>query len=542
MILNNRPGVYEAMLTTKSIIIFLLIISALITTFTLVVVFARRKNIRGSIPLHIFLLAVITWDITYTFHWLAQGPAEKAFWLDMTYLGVVSVPASMLVFIISYLGKERWLTWRRVVLLIAEPLITLTLLWTDPMHGLFYGGYRYPMQSQILEGGFWFWVNVTYQYAIILLVIIFTLQAVWKRSPLFHRQALWISVGLSFPIAANIATFLGINPLPGVDLTPISFSFTGVIISAAVIFHGLFDLIPISRDVLVETMPDGLLLLDNNMRVIDVNPAARHILKLPDERLIGLPVKYVLSFIPGLDELFSENGPGRIELMIPEPERYIQMSSERLNHHPSGLAGQLLICRDITEQKNNELRLREQYTEIAALKESLSEQAIRDPLTGMYNRRYLYETLPREIARSERADSPMCVVILDMDNFKSINDTFGHTAGDHVLVELSRYLEKNTRQGDMVVRYGGEEFLISLSNTPADAAYLRVEGWLTHFATTIIPYGGAQIISTFSAGIAVYPEDGLTAEQLINQADSLLYQAKEAGKCRIKLEHEIRST
>lgn len=528
------------MLTTQSIIVFLLIISALITSFTLVAVFARRKNIRGARPLHIFLIACIIWDITYTFHWLAQGAAEKAFWLDMTYVGVVSVPASILVFIITYFGKERWLTWNRVVLLISEPIITLLLLWTDPLHGWFYGGYRFPMQSQILEGGFWFWVNVTYQYGIILLVIIFMLQAVWKRSPLFHRQALWIATGLSFPIAGNIATFLGINPLPGVDLTPITFAFTGVLISTAVIFHGLFDLIPISRDVLVETNPDGVLLLDSNKRLIDINPAAQRIMHLPAESLIGLPVKDVLSSVPGLDELLAGKGPGRIEMVIHEPEqRYIQMSTEGLVHHPSGLVGQLVICRDITEQKNNELRLREQYDEITALKETLSEQAIRDPLTGMYNRRYLYETLPREIARSERSGSPMCVAILDMDNFKSINDTFGHAAGDHVLVELSRYLEKNTRQGDMVVRYGGEEFLISLSNTPADAAYYRVEGWLTHFATTIIPYNEAQIIATFSAGIAVFPDDGLTAEQLINQADSLLYQAKEAGKCRIKLEHEI---
>jgi diguanylate cyclase (GGDEF)-like protein/PAS domain S-box-containing protein len=530
------------MLTTQSIIIFLLLISGLISIFTLVTVITRGKNIRGGVMLHLFLIGVIIWDTTYAIHWMVQTSALKAFWLDMTYVGVVTVPGTMLIFMIKYLGEDAWLKPSRLILLAAEPVLTLIILFTDPLHGWFYGGMRHPMQSQILEGGVWFWVNVVYQYALILLVILILIQAIGKKSQLFHRQAIWIAVGVSFPFVGNLFTFLGINPLSGLDLTPITFAFTGLIISSAIIFYGLFDLIPVGRDILVETMPDGMLLLDNDRRLIDINPAARRILNLPADGLVGQPIHEILNGIPGLDGLFESDGPKSIELQIREPKlRYLSIRSQVVRERPTGQLGNLLICRDITEQKTNEIRLREQYEEITLLQVTLSEQAIRDPLTSLYNRRYLYETLPREIARTERDGTSMCVVILDMDNFKMVNDTFGHTAGDQVLIELSRYLERNTRQGDMVVRYGGEEFLITLSNTPADAAYLRVEEWLTYFATTDITFGEARIRSTFSAGIAVFPGDGVTSDQLINQADTLLYQAKAGGKSRIKLLHEVHS-
>lgn len=519
------------MISTNSIISFVLLLSGLMSTYALGIIWWKRKPIPGIIALMVFLIGTLVWALTYAMHWTESTMAGKSFWLDMTYLGVLSTPTAQFIFVLQYLGRANWLKKKRILFLAIEPVVTFIILLTDRYHNLFYGGLRDPLQHQIYNGGVFFWINVGYSYSIIIISLFIMTMAVFRRTGLYQKQALMILIGLSIPVIGNLVTFVGLNPFNGLDLPPITFTFTGLFITFAILRYRLFDLVPIGRDVLVEHMQEGMLLVDTDQRLLDINPAAITLLRLNSESLLGKPIQQVVSSYPELLPLFSQQPNQTVELALHHsPIQYIEVKTEEVKDKHDGLIGMLLICRDITRQKKNEMNLREQYEEITALQVSLSEQAIRDPLTGLYNRRYLQETLPRELAQAKRENQILCVVMLDLDYFKKLNDTYGHPAGDEVLTQLGLHLQKNTRAGDVVVRFGGEEFLIVLPNTTLENALNRVEYWRTEFLAKKIQYEYIEMHSTFSCGISAYPNHGNMAEELITLADIALYQAKAAGR------------
>jgi diguanylate cyclase (GGDEF)-like protein len=170
------------------------------------------------------------------------------------------------------------------------------------------------------------------------------------------------------------------------------------------------------------------------------------------------------------------------------------------------------------------------------LREMLRNQSIRDPLTGLYNRRYMEETLERELRRAERGQRPLCVAMLDLDHFKEFNDTFGHEAGDVLLSELGRLLRATIRSGDVACRYGGEEFVLIMPELPAEIAEQRFDDIRQAVKRMYITYRGQSVPAvTVSAGIATFPEHGAAADELVRVADAALYRAKAGGRDRLMM-------
>lgn len=168
------------------------------------------------------------------------------------------------------------------------------------------------------------------------------------------------------------------------------------------------------------------------------------------------------------------------------------------------------------------------------LREKLREQATRDPLTGLYNRRYLEESLARELHRTTREGLPLCVAMLDLDYLKQYNDTFGHEAGDRVLRELGRVFREKLRKSDISCRFGGEEFVLVLPGSTLEDAQHRVEQIRVLVRDLQIRHND-QILGrlTISAGISASPEHGSTAQGLLEAADAALYCAKQSGRDRV---------
>ena len=198
------------------------------------------------------------------------------------------------------------------------------------------------------------------------------------------------------------------------------------------------------------------------------------------------------------------------------------------------------VSRDISERRVAEDRLRianedlrRQLEEIEHLQVALQEQAIRDSLTGCFNRRYLDETLERELWRARREGYPLALVILDLDHFKQINDTYGHQAGDEALRELARCLQADIRHEDVLCRYGGEEFVILMPRMPLAVAAERAERWRTTIAGIRVRFGNFELAFTTSAGVAAYPEHGKLPDELTQAADLALYLAKHEGRNRV---------
>ncbi len=196
---------------------------------------------------------------------------------------------------------------------------------------------------------------------------------------------------------------------------------------------------------------------------------------------------------------------------------------------------------DLTEIQNAQSRLRSanaelerRVEEVHALQALLREQAIRDPLSGLYNRRYLDETLDRELSRALREGYPVSVVMGDIDHFKTLNDTYGHQAGDEVIRSLARLLREQARASDILCRFGGEEFLLVLPGMSPDNALERVDAWRRKFVERSVNFGSVELSATVSFGISSYPAHGDTPELLIAAADQALYVAKRKGRNRVE--------
>jgi diguanylate cyclase (GGDEF)-like protein/PAS domain S-box-containing protein len=170
------------------------------------------------------------------------------------------------------------------------------------------------------------------------------------------------------------------------------------------------------------------------------------------------------------------------------------------------------------------------------LRETLRNQSIRDALTGLFNRRYVEESLEREILRAHRSNSTIGILLLDTDHFKRYNDTFGHEAGDAILREVGLLLKKQVRGEDIPCRYGGEEFLLIMPEAPIEIARQRAEQFREAVRDLKVNFHG-QVLGTItiSVGVAMYPQHGGDAESVLESADKALYEAKESGRNRVVL-------
>jgi diguanylate cyclase (GGDEF)-like protein len=168
------------------------------------------------------------------------------------------------------------------------------------------------------------------------------------------------------------------------------------------------------------------------------------------------------------------------------------------------------------------------------LREALRTQSIKDPLTGLYNRRYLEEMLDREIRRAVRAEQALGLLMLDLDHFKKFNDTYGHDAGDTVLRESGTFLAKSIRAEDIVCRFGGEEFVIILPTANLGAACARAERIRSKLRElTVLHQGQSLGMVTVSVGVAALPEHGTSPKELLEAADAAFYRAKREGRDRV---------
>ena len=185
---------------------------------------------------------------------------------------------------------------------------------------------------------------------------------------------------------------------------------------------------------------------------------------------------------------------------------------------------------------NEQLQI--QVAEVKKLQGDLREQALHDPLTGLYNRRYLSEAIERELASAKREKKSISVIVMDLDHFKTINDTFGHQVGDRFLTEFATLIGDRIRKSDTACRYGGEEFLLVLPGITLEDAAKRADEIRLECANIRIPHKGKPLQVTVSMGVATYPLHGKESEEIVIKADKALYVSKQNGRNRITLWNE----
>ncbi|HKJ37974.1 MAG TPA: diguanylate cyclase [Anaerolineales bacterium] len=511
----------------------------------------RRKYAapgRNSMIWMLIMLAV--WAFSYAMITISPSLEDKILWLKFENIGILTVPVFWFLFTIQYAQLDKWLNKFTGALLFVAPLITLVILFNPNWFHLFYSSVR-PFTENggplIISRGPWYFVPLVLSYLLNLTGMGLLIWRFIQVRDIF-RQQIYVLVGaVLFPLLVNVFYQFASRFIPdffvSVDLTPLAFFITALLLSMGVFGLQLFDLIPIARYKVLEHIPEMVFVVDAGDRVVDANSVAQKTLGKTMDEIVGEDLIDVFHDWPELVNRFLAKHETHEEIRIPgDPPLTLEIIVSALYNRFKQLEGRIIVAHDITDRKWLEhdltyanASLKKQLIEIEQLRLELQEQAIRDPLTNVYNRRFLADAMDRELSQAGRNETPASVVILDFDFFKQFNDTYGHRCGDFVLQYIADFLTERIRRGDVLCRYGGEEFVIFMPNAPLASAYERAEAWRSELANSFIEYEGLHLKTSFSAGVAGFPIHGSTSDIILNAADKALYQAKESGRNKVVL-------
>ncbi len=295
---------------------------------------------------------------------------------------------------------------------------------------------------------------------------------------------------------------------------------------------------------------NGVVITDRDGTITWVNPAACAITGYSSDELVGRHTRILKSgrhepsFYTNLWQTVTrgDSWSGTIINRRKDGTEYQEQQTIAPVLDESGAITHFIaIKQDVTEQRRiqHELErahreLAERLSEIEGLNAQLREQAVRDPLTGLHNRRYLEQTMKRDISRARRSNEAIVVAAIDVDHFKSVNDVHGHGVGDRVLLQLADVLLAHVRSSDLVCRTGGEEFVVVLPRADIPGAMKRAEEWRAAFAARSVEgREGVSVRSTISIGLARFRDPHESFAACLKRADEALYAAKNAGRNRV---------
>jgi PAS domain S-box-containing protein len=343
------------------------LVVAMVASITIMIAVWRRRPGAGVIPFVVLMVAVTEWSLMNTLEFLATDLTSKFVFIKLTYLGITTVPAAWLVFVLEYTGRTKWITRRHIQWLVIEPVLVQLFVWTDGYHHLFWDS-----RTLVKSGGYWvtevvygpaFWIHGAYSYVLILLGAIFLIQALYRAPELYRSQMGWLLVGTFAPWIGNMMYLSGVNPLPNIDLTPLAFSITGLAMGWSMYRYRLLDIAPIARNVVIESMNDAIFVLDAQDRVIDTNPAGIQLLSLSSSTLlIGKKLSEAVPQYEPLLAQFRHLEQARTEFAIDDDsgKRHFDLRISPLRHAGDQVTGRLLMVHEITRRKQTEEQIRAQ--------------------------------------------------------------------------------------------------------------------------------------------------------------------------------------
>ena len=488
----------------------------------------------------LFSLMMLSTSVYILFNVLllsSTSPERTLSLVHLFYFLLTIMLALFLSFVILYTGNGRWLNRYTIPIIGAMPILTQIIVVTNDYHHCFIKEMELSQNGILLKistviYGNCYWLHTAYSYILLLIAMILLIRFSIRSFSIYKVQSITLLIAVLIPILGSLHDARLFNNQFTYPFVPVCFSIMGVLLAWNLFRNKMLNVIPIARDTLIESMSDCLFVLDPDNHVIDINASAISVFDLQKQDIISHSGEQIFQQWPELLNRVHQEQETEVEISIVRngKRHYFDVKVSPVKNKFNMQIGKMVVLRDITQRVLSQIEVQNSLQRINELKEELYRISIRDPLTGMYNRRYLDEILPREIVKSNRSDSPISFIMMDIDYFKLINDTYGHKVGDQVLVFLSKFFHENIRMGDLVFRYGGEEFLALLLNLDIESAKRIVERWQNELSSRTTLMDGEEVRITISIGLAEYRKDGMSYQEVIQAADTALYQAKANGR------------
>ena len=504
-------------------VIITLLLGLVVLNISMIVGSLRHKEQFGGRIFALMMGSLVIYSLGYLWEISTVELGIKLFAIYVQYLGIFIFPLSWLMLALHYSGYRTWLNWTNLWVISFIPILTFLLIITNSFHHLYYSSI-WVDSSGIFPNfaftkGVWYYIHIFYFNVLIIFGNIFYLRKFVSSTPKHLFSAILV-------FFATLLLWLGyflfetpLNPW-GIDLNLFSFNLMGILLALGMFRSQTFSLVPIARSLVFEKFSHPVLVLDKELRILDLNTNAKNLLFPDTPDVLGKNLMDMESMPVALLSLLENPGLDQVDFpIITETSRmYYQGRKTPLTDPKGTILGTILSLTDETERTLLLLQLQELET--------------KDSLTGINNRRHFLEQAEAELSRARRKSTPLAVILFDLDDFKKINDSWGHQVGDLALKNAAEIAMGNLRSHDILGRYGGEEFTILLPETNFETAMAIAERLRAGIEACSLILRREPLRFTASFGVKGVPQvtHDHSLSDLINAADASMYMAKQKGK------------
>ena len=363
-------------------------ITAVVSIITASIIWRRRSS-RGGWLLFLLFVAVSEWALANGLEAAATAQETKIFWSKVGYFGAQISPVLIFLFALRYTGKNQRLSPVTIGLLFIIPALIIFLAATNESHGLIWISFSpgpAGSNSLIYHHGPAFWLGIAYIFSMVAFATTFFIISAVKSQKIFRLQNLIILIATLLPWIGSLMYFLEISPFPGLDTVSVSFFFTGLLLLFGISKGNLMEVIPVANDLIMENIDEGILVVDDKYRIIDLNPAAEELLSLKFNQVFGKNIQSDANLWKSVEKYFPPDKNCRFEIESPRrKDSWLAVSISPLLDRQKTFLGWAVVLEVITHRKTTEKelqithqKLERRLKDIHELQDQLREQAVRD--------------------------------------------------------------------------------------------------------------------------------------------------------------------
>lgn len=491
--------------------IFLLLIFAATICSILLMLYAITQHAADK---SLFLIFLSVCTFVYSFGYLLEitSPTiEAAFQsVRIQYMGLPFVLPISYLFVRDIYGKDRFNSLK-LFLIFITPILSVLAMQAYPLLKIYYANIEYIHNGAIaicrVHPGPLYHLYTAYCYLLFLLILKIVIQQLIKSggSQYKRRQGRILLIAYLTPMLSSIPYIFSSDAMR-YDLTPIANTLSMALLLYAMRYHNLISVVPLARAHVIESMEDAFIVCDKNFNFLDANAIAKRLFPILD------------ALVPGdtIDGWEAFKGLTEFSVVIGGETRFFKATQTNIQQD-STISGMCFVLHDTTENEK--------------LLKKLRVQAAFDPLMDIYNRGTFFELAQAMFQDSASRNHSYALLMIDIDYFKHVNDSYGHPSGDFVLKTVSDTIKEAFRQDDLIGRYGGEEIVVLLEKISTERAFSAAEELRTTIERTPVVYHDHIIPITISIGIAFSSAGTVhSLETMLSQADTAMYNAKDNGR------------